>query len=148
MYGDSDLIRRRVSQLRDQGADVRALADQLVARTEALGWSGRAATAMRDRVAERAHHLRAAADLHARAADALRAHVDRVDSVRDEIAAVEARVADLVAAARERLAAIDASNQAGDGPRITPDPADEVLAGFAPPARGHRDWLTVELPGL
>ena len=148
MYGDSDQVRRRVSQLRDQGADVRALADQLVARTDALGWTGRAADAMRERIAERASHLRAAADAHVGAADALDKHVQSVDAVKEEIATIEARAADLIADARTRLSAITAQNDESDGPRITPNPEDEVLAGFVPPAPGHRDWLSVELPGL
>ena len=35
MYGDTEVIRRRVSALRDQGADVRALADELAAQHHA-----------------------------------------------------------------------------------------------------------------
>ena len=31
---------------------------------------------------------------------------------------------------------------------ILPDPVDELLARFVPPPSGHRDWLTVDLPGL
>ncbi|WP_435771501.1 WXG100 family type VII secretion target [Nocardioides sp. SYSU DS0651] len=148
MYGDSDRVRRRATELRDQGADVRALADQLVARTQAVGWGGRAADAMRTRVADRATHLRTAADAHVGAADALERHARSVDAVKDEIAAVEARVADLVGDARGRIAAIAARNEQGDGPTVTPDPEDELLAAFAPPPPGHRDWLSVELPGL
>jgi methyl-accepting chemotaxis protein len=148
MYGDSDQVRRRVSQLRDQGADVRALADQLVARTDALRWTGRAADAMRERIAERAAHLRSAADAHASAADVLDKHVQAVEAVKEEIATIEGRAADLVADARSRLAAITAQNDESQGLRITPNPEDEILAGFVPPAPGHRDWLSVELPGL
>jgi methyl-accepting chemotaxis protein len=125
VYGDSDLVRRRVDQLRDLGADVRSLADQLVARTEALGWTGRAAEAMHARVAERATHLRAAAGRHDAAADALDRHAAAVDETKEQIADIERRVAVLTA-----------------------DSDDESLAGFVPPAPGHRDWLDVELPGL
>lgn len=122
MYGDSDQIRRRGSQLRDQGADVRSLADQLVARTEALAWTGRAADAMRERIAERANHLRTAAEAHVGAADLLDKHAAEVDRVKEEIAAIEARAQRLI--------------------------EDGQLSSFVPPAPGHRDWLTVELPGL
>ncbi|HWJ81705.1 MAG TPA: hypothetical protein VNS55_05665 [Nocardioides sp.] len=122
MYGESDLIRRRADQLRDQGADVRALADQLVARTDALGWTGRAAEAMRARVADRAAHLRGAADRHDRAADALGRHGAAVDDLKDRIAAAE-----------KRGAALGADGRAP--------------SGFVPPAPGHRDWLDAELPG-
>ena len=64
MYGDTVVIRRRAGQLREQGADIRAAADRLVARSEAIPWRGRAADAMRERVKERAHHLRASAAAH------------------------------------------------------------------------------------
>lgn len=148
MYGDSVQIRRRGSQLRDQGADVRSLADQLVARTDALAWTGRAADAMRERIGERAGHLRAAAEAHTGAADLLDKHAEEVDRVKEEIAAIEGRAADLLADARSRLSAIAAQNERGEGPSIAPAPEDEQLAGFVPPAPGHRDWLSVELPGL
>lgn len=149
MYGDSEVIRRRADRLREQGVEVRALADQLVARTEALPWSGRAAATMRERVADRAAHLRAAADRHEAAADALLRHVHDVDALKDDIAEVEQRAAILIADARARLTRVVADNEADlAGPRRRPDPDDEVLAGFVPPAAGHKDWLAVELPGL
>ncbi|MBM7516918.1 WXG100 family type VII secretion target [Nocardioides nitrophenolicus] len=148
MYGDSEIIRRRATQLRDQGADVRALADELVARVEGLGWTGRAAEAMRERVTDRASHLRVAAERHTGAADALADHAESVDAVREEIATTEARVSALVADARARIAAIAARNEAGDGLQVTPDPLDETLAAFSPPPPGHRDWLAVDVPGL
>jgi hypothetical protein len=93
VYGDSDVIRKRVDQLRDQAADVRALADQLVARTERLGWTGRAADAMQARVADRATHLWGVADRHDRGADALDRHAAAVDRATDEIAELERRAA-------------------------------------------------------
>ncbi|MBM0127139.1 hypothetical protein IMY96_20495 [Pimelobacter simplex] len=148
MYGDSEIIRRRATQLRDQGADVRALADELVARVEGLGWTGRAADAMRQRVTDRASHLRVAAERHTGAADALAGHAESVDAVREEIAATEARVTALVADARARIAAIAARNEVGDGLQVSPDPLDEALVAFTPPPTGHRDWLAVDVPGL
>ncbi|QSR28305.1 hypothetical protein CFH99_22025 [Nocardioides aromaticivorans] len=148
MYGDTELIRRRVSALRDQGADVRALADELVARVDGLGWSGRAAEAMRERVTERARHLRIAADRHVSAADALADHAEAVDTTAEEIAAIQARVSAKVADAQARIDAIAARNERSDGPQITPDPHDEALAAFVAPPPGHRDWLSVDLPGL
>lgn len=148
MYGDSEIIRRRATQLRDQGADVRALADELVARVESLGWTGRAADAMRERVTERAGHLRVAAERHTGAADALADHAESVDAVREEIATAEARVGALAADAHARIAAIARRNESGDGPQVMPDPLDEALAAFTPPPSGHRDWLAVDVPGL
>lgn len=147
MYGDTELIRRRVSALRDQGAEVRALADELVARVEGLGWTGRAADAMTERVTDRATHLRSAADGHVSAADALADHAEAVDVATDDIAAVEARVSAMVIDAQGRIAAIAAANEEG-GPTVTPDPTDEILAAFVAPPRGHRDWLDVDVPGL
>ena len=49
MYGDSGVMRKRAAQLREQGGDIRALADHLVAQTESIAWTGRAADAMRER---------------------------------------------------------------------------------------------------
>lgn len=148
MYGDTELIRRRVSALRDQGADVRMLADELVARVDGLGWGGRAGQAMRERVVERARHLRTAADRHVAAADALADHAEAVDGTAEEIARRQVRVTALVTDARGRIAAIAARNETGEGPQILPDPVDEQLAAFVPPPAGHRDWLAIDLPGL
>ena len=36
MYGESDVVRKHAARLREQGEDIRALADQLVARSETL----------------------------------------------------------------------------------------------------------------
>lgn len=126
MYGDPDVLRSRVDDLREQAVDVRALADHLVSQTDGLGWSGRAADAMRLRVAERAGHLRAAAGQHDTAADTLENHVQELEMLGESIAAIERRVRDLVA-------------DAGD---------DDPIRAFDPPPTGHRDWLDIEVPGL
>ena len=149
MYGDSSQIKRRTAQLRDQGAELRALADRLVARTEAVGWRGRAADALHDRIGERAATLRDLAGHHEGAADALATHRELVDDAKERIAAARERAGALVEAARERVTAIDRANaERGSGPQVEPDPDDLELLAFQPPATGHRDWLTVELPGL
>lgn len=148
MYGDTEVLRRRVDQLREQAVDIRGLADQLVARTESTGWTGRAADSMRVRVTERATHLRGAAAQHETAADSLEKHLLAVETQAEAIAAVERRATDLVAEARTRLAAVATRNDAGDGVHVDPDPDDVTLGAFDPPASGHRDWLAVELPGL
>lgn len=121
MYGDSDVIRHRASQLRDQGVEIRASADRLVASTESIGWTGRAADSLRERVRERATHLRVAAGRHDAAAGALEKHLAEVEALKDAIAHTERRAAALHA-----------------------DRPDDDIA--APPS-GHRDWLDVELPG-
>lgn len=149
MYGDTDVMRRRVGQLREQATDLRALADQLVARTEGTGWTGRAAESMSERVRDRAARLREAAAGHDRAADSLDKHLSEVDRAKDAIAQVERKAGSLVADARARVARVDA--QAADDPAgvsRTADPTDLQLAAFDPPPPGHRDWLGVHLPGL
>lgn len=123
MYGDSAQIKRRTDQLRDQGTELNALADRLVARTEAVGWQGRAATALQERIGGRAATLRVLADSHRGAADALAAHREAVDSAKDEIEARQTR----------------AHRMVEDG---------RAPAGVELPPDGHRDWLHVELPGL
>ncbi len=148
MYGDTDVLRRRVDQLREQAGDVRTLADRLVAQTEAVGWAGRAADSMRVRVTERAAHVRVAAGEHERAADSLVRHLQEVDAAQEAIADVERRATELTAEARTRVARIDRANADRPEVRREPDPDDVVLAGFEPPPSGHRDWLGVELPGL
>ena len=65
--------------LRDQASDIRAAADRLVAQAEAVAWTGRAANALRDRIRERASHLRDVAGSHDDAADSLDAHVAEVE---------------------------------------------------------------------
>jgi hypothetical protein len=145
-YGDTAVIRRRVDQLREQGADVRALADHLVGRAEQVGWHGRAAEAMRARVRDRAARLREAAGRHDGAADALERHLHEVTAATDAIAAVERRAATLVAEARARAERHERERR--DGVEVRPTDDDRRLIAFDPPPPGHRDWLAVELPGL
>jgi hypothetical protein len=120
MYGDSDVVRRHAARLREQGEDLRALADQLVARSESLHWSGRAADAMRERVRERAARLREAGVRHETAAESLETHGAEVDGLKDAILEAERRSRALV--------------------------ADGVLDDADSPVPGHKDWLGVTLP--
>ena len=137
MYGDTAAGRKRVAQLREQGGDVRALAARLVSQAEAVPWHGKAAEAMRERIRERAGHLRAVAAQHDTAADSLAAHLVEVDRLKEAIDVRSRKATTLVEDARTR---------ASEG--MPADDADAVLLAFDPPAAGHRDWLTVELPGL
>lgn len=123
MYGDTSVIRQRSGQLREQGQDLRAVADQLVGQAEAVSWPGRAGEQMRERIRERAVHLRAVANAHETAADTLRDHGRTCENLLEEISNAERR-------ARRDLE---------DG-----DP--DVRASFTPPPAGHKDWLTVEIP--
>lgn len=121
MYGDSDVMRKHADRLREQGADIRALADKLVGQAEAVAWTGRAGDAMRERIRERAARLREVAERHEQAAETLDDHTDDVDVLKDSIAEVE----------RRATALLD----------------DGALPTFEPPAPGHKDWLSVTLPG-
>jgi hypothetical protein len=143
MYGDTLVMRKRAAQLCEQGADIRATADQLVARSEAIPWRGRAADAMRERVKERAHHLRAAAHAHDTAADSLERHLAGVDRLKESIGETERRISRDLAEARSRLQAEEHDNSA-DEPRTD---RDRILASVEPPPAGHVSWLTLELPG-
>ncbi len=140
MYGDTVVMRKRVGQLREQGADIRAAADRLVARSEAVPWRGRAADAMRERVKERASHLRAAAHAHDTAADSLERHLAEVDRLKEAIAEAERRFGGQVGEAQHRVEATSYDDRAATD-------RDRALATLTLPPSGHADWLTLELPG-
>lgn len=142
MYGDTLVMCRCAGQLREQGADIRATADQLVARSEAIPWRGRAADAMRARVKERAHHLRAVAHAHDTAADSLERHLSEVDRLKESMGENERRLSGELAEARSRVTA----SGRGDSAASVTD-RDQILAPVEPPPTGHADWLTLELPG-
>ena len=140
MYGDTAAGRKRVAQLREQSGDIRALATRLVSQSEAVPWHGKAADAMRERIKERASHLRTAAAHHETAADSLARHLAEVDTLKEAIDVRAAKATKLVEDARTR------ASEAGEG--AAPDAADTALLAFDPPPAGHQDWLTVTLPGL
>ena len=145
MYGDTAAGRKRVAQLREQGGDIRALASRLVSQAEAAPWHGKAADAMRERIKERANHLRTAAAHHESAADSLAQHLTEVDSLKEAIDTRSHKATALVEDARTR------ASEAGTGKDATPvEPGDTdtTLLAFDPPPASHKDWLTVNLPGL
>ena len=143
MYGDTAASRKRVAQLREQSGDIRAAADRLVSQAESVPWHGRAAEAMRTRIKERANHLRVAAGHHETAADSLARHLTEVDTRKDAIESIRNKADSLTSDAASRVAALES---AGDGGQPTDE--DSSLVAFVPPPAGHKDWLTVELPGL
>ncbi|MCY4726271.1 hypothetical protein NYO98_08275 [Nocardioides sp. STR2] len=146
MYGDTAAIRRLARKMSEQGDDIRLDADRLVSASRLVLWDGRAAQAMRERMAERALALRRTADRHDDAARALRRHADEVDRLTDLIREVAHRVRGLVEGARARLA--DLAGRVADlAGAAAPDPLDQALAEFRPPPDGHRDWLDVRVPG-
>lgn len=152
MYGDTATARKRVLQLREQAGDVRALADRLVAQSESVPWHGRAAEAMRTRVKERAAHLRSVAGHHETAADSLARHLTEVDLAEEAIEDRSHRAAAMVEEARTRASraayADTAASAAGEAATARDADDDAALLAFDPPPAGHKDWLTVELPGL
>ena len=147
MYGDTLVMRRRAAQLREQGEDIRTMAEQLVTGSDEVVWTGRAADAMRDRVRERAAHLRDAANAHDVAAASLEKHLGECDRLTESIAGIERRASSLVADARTRVARLQGSPD-DDAVRPAATREDQALVAFAPPPSGHKDWLDVELPGL
>jgi methyl-accepting chemotaxis protein len=140
MYGDTLVMRKRAGQLREQSAEIRAVAEQLVARSEAIPWRGRAAEAMRERVKERASHLRAAARAHETAADSLVRHLAEVDRLKEAISETERKLGGRVAEAHHRIDASAYDPAAADD-------HDRALVAVDLPPTGHADWLVLELPG-
>ena len=143
MYGDSAASRRWIAQLREQSGDIRAAADRLVSQAESVPWHGRAAEAMRVRIKERAQQLRMAAAHHETAAESLARHVSEVDTRKEAIEATQRKATSLTRDAAARLKAVEAADE-----RREPDDEDLTLATFVPLPAGHKDWLSVELPGL
>lgn len=147
VYGEPEVLRRRAAQLRERGSDVRAVADGLVSRTEAVAWTGRASAALQERVRERAADLREVAAWHEDAAEALEEHRTEVEGVRDAIAQAERRVRALVDEAAARVRRVE-ELAADDAPGVTrlADPIDLALLSLELPPAGHRAWLGLEVP--
>lgn len=146
MYGDTQVVRRRAQALRDQAVDLRQVADRLVAEVDQIDWHGRAADAMRERIRERAGHLRDASAKHDTAADSLDRHAVETDRLKDAIAERERAATSLIEDARGR--ADRASAQSTGGVRVEAHADDRALLDLTPPAAGHKDWLDAEIPGL
>ena len=142
MYGDTTVIRRLARVLREQGADIRAEADALVGRAEAVPWTGLAADAMRALSRTHAGDLRACANAHEDAADALDRHAREVDHLKDLIAAIERSVVHLVDSIGHGLSSL-AHGLAG---HVVPDAVDHWLDHFDAPPHGCKEWLEVQLP--
>lgn len=142
MYGDTTVIRRLAGVLREQGADIRAEADALVGRAEAVPWTGLAADAMRAMARTHAGDLQACANGHDAAADALDRHAREIDHLKDLIASIERSVVRLVDSVGHRLSGL-AHSLAG---HVVPDEVDHWLDHFAAPPHGSKAWLEVHVP--
>lgn len=147
MYGDAAVIRRRASELREQAVDIRALADRMAAGAESIEWTGRAAEDLRLRMQDRASHLRESAALHETAGDALGRHAVAVGDLSEAISRIERKATTIIGDARARKADLATFDDAA-GVTRTLDADDETLLAFTPPPSGHKDWLSVSLPGL
>ncbi len=142
MYGDSTVIRRLAGALREQGTDIRAEADALVGRAEAVPWTGLAADAMRALARAHAGDLRACANEHDDAAEALDRHAREVDHVKDVISAIERSVAHFFDSIGHGLSSL-AHGLAG---HVVPDAVDHWVDHFEAPPHGSMGWLEVHLP--
>lgn len=138
MYGDSSVIRALAREMRTRAGDVRAEADAVAGRAEAVPWSGLAADAMRRLARDHAAGLRCCASSHEDAADALDRHAREVDRLKELIASIEHRALALLQSA---------SGLAGLLGSLVPDALDRWAHDFVPPPHGSRAWLDVELPG-
>ncbi len=142
MYGDTTAIRALAERLREQGLAIRAEADTLVGRAEGVPWSGLAADTMRLMSRQHAGDLRACAALHEDAAEALERHAREVEHLLDLIAAVERRVAHLMASAAGGLGGL-VHHLPG---HVLTDRVGHWLEHFDPPAHGSMAWLDVHVP--
>ena len=99
---------------------------------------------------KRAAHLRDCASRHEGAAESLERHLGEVDRLKDAIGATERRAGSLVTDARARIARLGRPDDPAGVAGVAGEPTDtdRILDQFVPPQPGHKDWLTVTLPGL
>jgi predicted phage gp36 major capsid-like protein len=138
MYGDTDVVRALARELRARAGEIRSEAGDLLARAEAVPWTGLTADAMRRLARAHAAELRRCAGEHEAAADALDRHAREVDHLVDLIAAIERKARRLVDSAAGGLAGLVG--------HVVPGPLDDWLQHFDPPPHGSREWLDVHLP--
>jgi hypothetical protein len=142
VYGDTTVIRALARRLREQGADIRAEADALVGRAEAVHWSGLAADAMRSLARTHAGGLRECASRHEDAAEALDRHAREVDHLVELIAGIERRVRGILDDAGHALGGLTHAFS-----HVVPDPVGHWAEHFVPPPHGSMAWLDIHVPG-
>jgi hypothetical protein len=138
MYGDTAVVRARAREMRTRAGEMRVEADSLAAHADGVCWTGLAADAMRRLAHVHTAQLRACADAHEHAADALDRHAREVDHVRDVIATIEHRAVGLLHSATSGLA--------GFVEQVVPDAIDGWVHDFDPPPHGSLEWLDVRVP--
>lgn len=74
MYGDTAVVRALARAMREQAADIHGESAALLARADAVPWTGLAADAMRRLAHDHAAGLAASARAHERGAVALERH--------------------------------------------------------------------------
>ena len=144
MYGDTSVIRALARRMRERAAEIRAEADELAGRAEAVPWTGLAADAMRRaRRATMPPGCAPAPTPTSRPADALDRHAREVDHLKELIAAIEHRVRHLLRLRRRW-------RWPGFIGHVVPDAVDHWVHHFDPPppaaasgstytCRGRRD---------
>jgi hypothetical protein len=146
MYGDTAVVRALARSMRERASDLRADAGAIAAGAEAVPWTGLAADAMRRAAHDHAGMVRACADAHEAAAEALERHAVEVDLLKDLIGAIERRAGQLL----ESVAGGVAGSVAGLVDHVLPDGVPACVADWAhrfePPPSGSRLWLDVQLP--
>ena len=146
MYGDTGVMRKRAAQLREQGATSARRPTSSSPRSTPSRWTGRAADAMRERIRDRAAHLREVAAAHDSAADSLERPPQQVECSRTRSPRTERKTDKLATDARARVAQARAADDP-DGVHRAPDPEDRVLAGFTPPPSGSQGLAHRRAPG-
>ena len=134
MYGDTTVVRALARAMREQAADIHGESAALLARAEAVPWSGMAADAMRVLARDHATALAASAGAHERAAVALERHAREVDHMKA-----------LVAVAERRVRAVLDTVGAGVTGLLRSRVAHWLAHADLPPP-GHLAWLDVRLP--
>ena len=134
MYGDTAVVRALARAMREQAADIHGESAALLARVDAVPWTGLAADAMRRLSHDHAAGLAASARAHQRAAVALEHHAREVDHAKALIAAAERRVQEVL-------------DSLGGGVKgLLRSRVGHWLAHADLPPPGHLAWLEVRVP--
>ena len=149
MYGDTLVMRRRAAQLREQGEDIRTMAEQLVTRSDEVGVAGRGVPPTPCGTGS--------ASAPPTCATPPTPTTSRPPRSRSTSASATGSPSPSPASSAGPRPSWPTPAPASPGCRARPDDdavrptatrEDQALVAFAPPPSGHKDWLDVELPGL